>query len=100
MVLRCGKYSVPLDRPLIMGVVNVTPDSFSDGGRFFDTKSAVSHALGLVEDGADIVDIGGGSSRPGAPPAFPQHEMVRVLPRLEGVENPKKQNSIYTTPPE
>jgi len=91
---------VPLDRPLIMGVVNVTPDSFSDGGRFFDTKSAVSHALGLVEDGADIVDIGGESSRPGALPVSAQQELDRVLPVLEGLKDLKKPISIDTRRPE
>ena len=100
MVLRCGKYSVPLDRPLVMGVVNITPDSFSDGGRFFDTKAAVSHALSLVEDGADIVDIGGESSRPGALPVSAQQELDRVLPVLEGLRDLKKPISIDTRRPE
>jgi dihydropteroate synthase len=100
MVLRCGKYSVPLDRPLLMGVVNVTPDSFSDGGRFFDTKSAVSHALALVQEGADIIDIGGESSRPGALQISPQEEMDRVLPVLQGLKELQKPISIDTRRPE
>ena len=54
-------------RTLIMGVVNVTPDSFSDGGRFLDTEKAVEHALRLINEGADIIDVGGESTRPGAP---------------------------------
>jgi len=54
------------DRPLIMGVVNVTPDSFFDGGRYFDTEAAVAHAVRLVEEGADLLDIGAESTRPGA----------------------------------
>jgi dihydropteroate synthase len=74
---------MPLDRPLVMGVVNITPDSFSDGGRFFDMKAAVSHALKLAEDGADIIDIGGESSRPGSAPVSEAEEMQRVLPVLE-----------------
>jgi dihydropteroate synthase len=100
MVLRCGKYSVPLDRPLLMGVVNVTPDSFSDGGRFFDRNAAVSHALRLAEEGADIVDIGGESSRPGALPVSVQEEMDRVLPVLQGLKNLKKPISVDTRRPE
>jgi dihydropteroate synthase len=83
-----------------MGVVNVTPDSFSDGGRFFDTKSAVSHALSLVEDGADIVDIGGESSRPGALPVSAQQEMDRVLPVLQGLRDLQKPISVDTRRPE
>jgi len=55
-----------LDRPLVMGVVNVTPDSFSDGGRWFDPEAAIEHGLELLEDGADLLDIGGESTRPGA----------------------------------
>ena len=66
-----------------MGVVNVTPDSFSDGGRFLDTEAAVSHARRLAEEGADILDIGGESSRPGAEPVSIQEELKRVLPVLE-----------------
>jgi len=66
-----------------MGVVNVTPDSFSDGGRFFDRDAAVSHARRLAEEGADILDIGGESTRPGAEPVSEQEEIRRVLPVLE-----------------
>jgi dihydropteroate synthase len=90
---------VPLDRPLLMGVVNVTPDSFSDGGRFFDKNAAISHALQLVEDGADIVDIGGESSRPGALPISVQEEMDRVLPVLQGLRDLKKPISVDTRRP-
>ncbi len=79
-VLRCGRYSVSLDRPLIMGVVNVTPDSFSDGGRFEDAEAAIAHAFGLIEAGADILDVGGESSRPGAAPVTVEEELRRVLP--------------------
>jgi dihydropteroate synthase len=66
-----------------MGVVNVTPDSFSDGGRFLEREAAVSHARRLAEEGADIVDIGGESTRPGAAPVSEQEELERVLPVLE-----------------
>ena len=65
-VWRCGKRQLALDRPLVMGVVNVTPDSFYDGGRCFDAAQAVAHGLRLEADGADLLDIGGESTRPGA----------------------------------
>ena len=68
-----------------MGVVNVTPDSFSDGGRFLDPKLAVAQARTLAEDGADIIDIGGESSRPGAAPVSPRQELDRILPVLEKI---------------
>src|SRR3989454_1979710 len=70
-------------RPLVMGIVNVTPDSFSDGGQFFRTDSAVAHGLGLVEQGADLLDIGGESTRPGATPVPAEEEMQRVVPVVE-----------------
>jgi len=70
-----------------MGVVNVTPDSFSDGGRFLDPDAAVSHARRLVEEGADILDIGGESTRPGAAPVSEQDELRRVLPVLEKISD-------------
>ena len=66
-------------RPLVMGIVNVTPDSFSDGGRFADPGVAVDHALSLVAEGADILDIGGESTRPGAAPVSEADELARVL---------------------
>lgn len=73
-----------IDRPIIMGILNVTPDSFSDGGRFADPVAAVDHALRLLDDGADIIDIGGESTRPqGARPVSAQEEMRRVLPVIE-----------------
>jgi dihydropteroate synthase len=72
-----------LDRPLIMGVVNITPDSFSDGGRFFGTQHALDHAKRLTAEGADILDIGGESSRPGATPVDLDEELRRVMPVLE-----------------
>lgn len=72
-----------LSRPVIMGVVNVTPDSFSDGGDHSDAKDAIDHALKLVEDGADILDIGGESTRPGAAPIGTAEECDRILPVVE-----------------
>jgi len=70
-------------RGMIMGIVNVTPDSFSDGGQFGETQQAVEHALRLVEEGADIIDIGGESTRPGADPVSENEELRRVLPVIE-----------------
>ena len=67
-------------RPLVMGIVNVTPDSFSDGGRFLHTDAAVAHAIELVKQGADLLDIGGESTRPGSTPVSIDEELGRVLP--------------------
>ena len=86
--------------PLVMGVVNVTPDSFSDGGRFFDAKDALSHARRLLDEGADIIDVGGESSRPGALAVSVQQEMDRVLPVLEGLKDVDKPISVDTRRPE
>lgn len=74
---------IDLSRPVLMGVVNVTPDSFSDGGDFFDRDRAIAHALQLSEDGAAIVDIGGESTRPGADPMTVAGEVARVIPVVE-----------------
>ena len=68
------------ERPLIMGILNVTPDSFSDGGRYHDKNSAVEHGLQMVKDGADIIDVGGESTRPGAVPVSLDSELERVVP--------------------
>jgi len=78
--MACGEYTLSFDRTLIMGVLNVTPDSFSDGGLFFDAETAVSHAKQMVNDGADIIDIGGESTRPGSAPLSAKEEIQRVLP--------------------
>lgn len=72
-------------RALVMGVLNVTPDSFSDGGRWFDTDKAIAHGRHLVEQGADLVDVGGESTRPGANRPSPQEEMDRILPVIEAL---------------
>jgi dihydropteroate synthase len=84
MILRCGQFNFTFPRPaLIMGVVNVTPDSFSDGGRFLDTDHAVAHGLELMGEGAEILDIGGESTRPGAIPVSESEEIRRVIPVIE-----------------
>jgi dihydropteroate synthase len=84
MVLRARQFEFIFPRPaLLMGVVNVTPDSFYDGGRFATTDTAVQHALQLVEEGADLIDIGGESSRPGAESVPEEEELKRVIPVIE-----------------
>lgn len=88
-----NKFSIPYkngvlnlsERTHIMGIINVTPDSFSDGGRFFSVDAAIEHALRLIDEGADIVDIGGESSRPGAEPVALAEELKRVLPVIEAI---------------
>lgn len=88
---RFGNHDLDLThRGLIMGIVNVTPDSFSDGGRFNDPGLAVEHALHLVEQGADILDIGGESTRPGAEPVEEAEELRRVLPVIRAVRSATK----------
>jgi dihydropteroate synthase len=82
-----GRFELSLDRPLVMGVVNVTPDSFSDGGRFFEARAAVAQARRLADEGADILDIGGESTRPGSAPVSEREELERVLPVLEKISD-------------
>lgn len=72
-------------RTLVMGILNVTPDSFSDGGRYFDVESAIAHVKTMVSEGADIIDIGGESSRPGASPVSTDEELARVLPVIQRI---------------
>jgi len=84
MLLRARQFEFRFPRPaLVMGVLNITPDSFSDGGKFLDPDQAVAHALELVAQGADILDIGGESTRPGATPVSEAEELRRVIPVLE-----------------
>jgi len=86
------------ERTIVMGVLNVTPDSFSDGGVFFSTEAAVEHAMNMLDDGADLIDIGGESTRPGSHPISAQQELDRVLPVVEEVlrERPETIFSIDT----
>ncbi|MGN6554185.1 MAG: dihydropteroate synthase, partial [Verrucomicrobiota bacterium] len=84
MILRARQFEFQFPRPaLVMGVVNVTPDSFSDGGKFFSTDAAVAHGLELIGQGADILDIGGESTRPHAEPVGEAEELHRVIPVIE-----------------
>ena len=83
---------------LVMGVVNVTPDSFSDGGLWFDAESAIAHGLELVADGADVLDVGGESTRPGAARVEPDEELRRVVPvvrELAGVRSVVSHNAKH-----
>jgi dihydropteroate synthase len=100
MFLQCGKFKLSLERPLIMGVVNVTPDSFSDGGQNFDAGRAIEHARRLVEEGADLLDVGGESTRPGAAPVDLAEERRRVLPVLKALAGGKVPVSVDTRKPE
>jgi dihydropteroate synthase len=76
---------LPLSRTLVMGVINVTPDSFSDGGETLETRAAVARGLAMLEDGADILDVGGESTRPGAAPVTVDEEIARVVPVVRGL---------------
>ncbi|GGA00801.1 dihydropteroate synthase [Dyella caseinilytica] len=82
-VLDCNGRPLTLDRPRVVGIVNVTPDSFSDGGQFADLDAAVAHSLRLAEEGADMLDIGGESTRPGADDVSVEDELRRVIPVIE-----------------
>ncbi|MGH9195920.1 MAG: dihydropteroate synthase, partial [Acidimicrobiia bacterium] len=83
-VWRCRDRELPVfDRVHVMGVLNVTPDSFSDGGLFSDRESAIRHGVEMVEDGADIIDVGGESTRPGADPVSVSDELERVVPVIK-----------------
>jgi len=99
MFFQCGKFRLSLERPLIMGVVNVTPDSFSDGGRFATTQTAVAHARNLIDEGADIIDVGGESTRPGAHSVALDEERRRVLPVLEQLVSAAVPISVDTQKP-
>ncbi len=97
--LRCGRFTIALTRPLIMGVVNVTPDSFSNGGRFLEAGLAITHGNELARQGADILDVGGESTRPGAQPVPVGQELDRVLPVLEGLRGLDRPLSVDTYKP-
>jgi dihydropteroate synthase len=99
-ILRCGRFELALDRPLVMGVVNVTPDSFYDGGRHADAAAAIAHARQLVAEGADLLDVGGESSRPGAAAVTAEEELARILPVLAGIADLGVPVSVDTVKPE
>ncbi|MES9936347.1 MAG: dihydropteroate synthase [Sedimenticola sp.] len=85
MLLDCAGKILDLSRPRVMGILNVTPDSFSDGGSYLSPGDALARASVMVEEGADIIDIGGESTRPGAQPVTTQQELDRVIPIIEGI---------------
>ena len=98
--LQCGRFGFSLDASaLVMGVLNVTPDSFSDGGKFQALEFAISRAEEMVADGADMIDVGGESSRPGAPPLPLQDELQRVMPALYALRGLGKPLSVDTYKP-
>lgn len=101
--LQCGRYRLPVSgdacRPLVMGVLNVTPDSFSDGGQFAALDGALSHAERMIADGVDIIDIGGESTRPGAPPVSVEEELRRVMPVIYALRDCGKPLSVDTRRP-
>ncbi|MQQ99705.1 dihydropteroate synthase [Glaciimonas soli] len=98
--LQCGRYRLPVNtpaaRPLVMGILNITPDSFSDGGRSYGLEFALSHAEQMIADGVDIIDIGGESSRPGSPAVSLQEELDRVMPVIYALRDCGKPLSIDT----
>ena len=97
---QCGRYRFLLSQPLVMGIVNVTPDSFSDGGHYFSTESAIEHGLKLKAEGADLLDIGGESTRPGSAPVSVEVEIARVIPVIEGLRGADIALSVDTMKPE
>jgi dihydropteroate synthase len=100
MFFRCGKFRLSLDRPLIMGVVNITPDSFSDGGRFATADAAIAQAHRLIDEGADILDFGGESTRPGSDIVPLDEERRRILPVLDALRDVPVPLSVDTQKPQ
>lgn len=98
--LQCGRFTLDLSQPQIMGILNVTPDSFSDGGKHHQKDQALQHALQMIEDGAKIIDIGGESTRPNASPVALEEELRRVIPVVEALSNYDVIISIDTSQPE
>ncbi|GAA5014320.1 dihydropteroate synthase [Acinetobacter puyangensis] len=99
-VLNCGKQQLDLSVPHIMGILNVTPDSFSDGGLYYNKNQAIEYALRMIEDGASIIDIGGESTRPHAAVVSIEEELQRVVPVVEELAKHDMVLSIDTSQPE
>ena len=99
-ILQCGRLSLDLSQPHVMGILNVTPDSFSDGGRHNQKDQAVAYALQMIADGATVIDIGGESTRPGALPVAIDEEILRVVPVVELLAKYDVVISIDTSEPE
>jgi dihydropteroate synthase len=98
--LHCGRFRLTLARPLVMGILNVTPDSFSDGGRFVGYAAARARAEQMIDEGADLIDIGGESTRPGAPPVPLEEELARVLPLIDALRDTGVPISVDTYKPD
>lgn len=98
--LACAGKVLDLSRPQIMGILNITPDSFSDGGDFFSAQKAIEHAQQMVTEGAAVIDIGGESTRPGAQPVTASEEIDRVVPVIEALRDLAVPISIDTSKPE
>lgn len=98
--IQCGKFQLDFSLPLIMGIVNITPDSFSDGGQYLQHDAALSYAHQLIAEGANILDLGGESTRPGALAVSVQEELDRVMPVIEGLRGAPIPLSIDTSKPE
>jgi dihydropteroate synthase len=102
--LECGRYRLPLpvfgERPLVMGILNVTPDSFSDGGHFYHLEAALSHAEQMIVDGVDLIDIGAESTRPGVAPISAQEELRRLMPVVYALRDCGRPISVDTNKPE
>lgn len=98
--LSCGRFTLDLSQPQIMGILNVTPDSFSDGGLHYQKDQAIQRAIQMMEDGAGIIDIGGESTRPNASPVAVEEEIRRVIPVVEALSQYKVIMSIDTSQPE
>jgi len=99
-ILQCGQLQLDLSQPHVMGILNVTPDSFSDGGKHNQLDQAVDHALSMIEQGATIIDIGGESTRPGASEVAVKEEVRRVVPVVEALSHHNVILSIDTSQPE
>ncbi|MBS4036538.1 MAG: dihydropteroate synthase, partial [Hydrogenophaga sp.] len=95
-----ARFDIDLSRPRVMGIVNVTPDSFSDGGRHAGTAAALAHCEQLLAEGADLLDIGGESTRPGSPAVALEEELARVLPVVQGAVTLGVPVSVDTYKPE
>ena len=93
--MQFGNHFIGLSQPQVMGILNVTPDSFSDGSKHADVKQALEHALRMIDEGARFIDIGGESTRPGAPEVSLQEELDRTIPVIEAVAKKSTVRNLY-----
>lgn len=99
LIWQCGKFTLDLSRPQVMGILNITPDSFSDGGQFIDAPAAIARAHEMIAAGVDIIDIGGESTRPDAQPLSACNELRRIMPIIDALKDCGKPLSIDTYKP-